>query len=60
MSRRVNNLFAFSAIGATGRFVQFQGLSNVVLEGRVYHRLLDVAEEGHSMHWFLYDETERA
>jgi hypothetical protein len=59
MSRRVNNLFAFSAIGTTGRFVQFQGLSNVVLEGRVYHRLLDVAEKGHSMHWFLYDETER-
>lgn len=60
ISRRVNNLFAFSAIGTTGRFVQFQGLANVVLEGRVYHRLLDVAEKGHSMHWFLYDETGRA
>jgi hypothetical protein len=60
ISRRVNNLFAFSAIGTTGRFVQFQGLANVVLEGRVYHRLLDVAEKDHSMDWFLYDETGRA
>lgn len=60
LSRRVNNLFAFSAIGTTGRFVHFQGLANVVLEGRVYHRLLDVADKGHSMHWFLYDETGRA
>ncbi|KAF7174438.1 hypothetical protein CNMCM6106_008742 [Aspergillus hiratsukae] len=60
MSRRLNNLFAFSAIGTTGRFVPFQGLANVVLEGRVYHRLLDVSEKGHSMHWFLYDEAARA
>jgi hypothetical protein len=59
MSRRLNNLFAFSAIGTTGRFVPFRGLANVVLEGRVYHRLLDIAEEGHSMHWFLYDEAAR-
>ena len=50
---------AFSAIGTTGRFVPFDGLANVVLEGRVYHRLLDLADGGHSMHWFLYDETER-
>ncbi|KAB8235605.1 uncharacterized protein BDW43DRAFT_308941 [Aspergillus alliaceus] len=56
MSRRLNNLFAFSAIGTTGRFVPFHGLANVVLEGHVYHRLLDVADKGHSMHWFLYDE----
>lgn len=60
MSRRLNNLFAFSAIGTTGQFVRFQGQANVVLEGRIYHRLLDVADPGHSMHWFLYDETERA
>ncbi|KAF5857812.1 hypothetical protein ETB97_005221 [Aspergillus alliaceus] len=56
MSRRLNNLFAFSAIGTTGRFVPFHGLANVVLEGHVYHRLLDVADKDHSMHWFLYDE----
>ncbi|KAF7113861.1 hypothetical protein CNMCM5793_004916 [Aspergillus hiratsukae] len=60
MSRRLNNLFAFSAIGTTGRFVPFQGLANVVLERRVYHRLMDVADKGHSMHWFLYDEAARA
>lgn len=59
MSRRLNNLFAFSAISTTGQFVRFQGQANVVLEGRIYHRLLDVADIGHSVHWFLYDESER-
>ncbi|KAJ6038801.1 hypothetical protein N7460_007518 [Penicillium canescens] len=59
MSRRLHNLFVFSAIGTTGQFVRFQGQANVVLEGRIYHRLLDVADTGHSMHWFLYDESER-
>lgn len=29
------------------------------LEGHIYHRLLDVADTGHSIHWFLYDESER-
>jgi hypothetical protein len=43
VSRRLNNLFAFSAIGTTGRFVDFQGLANGVLEGRVYHRRLTAA-----------------
>ncbi|KAF5855654.1 hypothetical protein ETB97_008827, partial [Aspergillus alliaceus] len=60
MSRRLNNLFAFSTIGSTGRFVPFPGLADVVLEGRVYHRLLDLTDKGHSMHWFLYDEAPRA
>ncbi|KAJ6038891.1 hypothetical protein N7460_007608 [Penicillium canescens] len=59
MSRRLNILFAFSAIGTTGQFVRFQRQANAVLEGRLYHRLLDVADTGHSMHWFLYDESER-
>jgi len=59
ISRRLNNLFAFSAIGATEGFVHFQGLANVVLTGRVYHRILDLSEGEHSMRWFLYDETTR-
>lgn len=59
MSRRLNNLFAFSAIGTTGQFVRLQGQANVDLEGRIYLRLLDVADTGHRMHWFLYDERER-
>lgn len=59
LSRRLNNLFAFSAIGVAGRFVRFQGPANVAIEGRVYHRLIDVANNGHSMHWFLYDEASR-
>lgn len=57
--RRLNNLFAFSALGATEGFVHFDGLANVVLIGRVYHRLLDLSEGEHSMRWFLYDETAR-
>jgi hypothetical protein len=59
ISRRLNNLFAFSAIGATQGFVNFRGLANVVLTGRVYHRLIDLSEGEHSMRWFLYDETAR-
>jgi hypothetical protein len=59
MSRRLNNLFAFSAIGTTGHFMKFQGPANVAAEGRVYHRLIDVAVKDHSMHWFLYDEAAR-
>ncbi|KAJ5966636.1 hypothetical protein N7481_013350 [Penicillium waksmanii] len=59
MSRRLNDLFAFSAIGTTGQFVCFKGQANVVLEGRIYHRLLDVADTGHSIHRFLYNESER-
>ncbi|KAE9372835.1 hypothetical protein N431DRAFT_483523 [Stipitochalara longipes BDJ] len=59
ISRRLNNLFAFSAIGATEGFVYFDGLANVVLTGRVYYRLLDLSEGEHSMRWFLYDEVTR-
>jgi hypothetical protein len=56
-SHHLNYLFAFSAIGTTGRFVPFQGLANVVLKGQIYHKLRDLVDTGHSMHWFLYDET---
>lgn len=59
ISRRLNNLFAFSAIGATEGFVHFGDFANVVLTGRAYHRLLDLSEGEHSMRWFLYDETAR-
>jgi hypothetical protein len=59
ISRRLNNLFAFSSIGATKGFIRFDGLFNVVLTSRVYHRLLDLSKGEHSMRWFLYDETAR-
>jgi hypothetical protein len=59
ISRRLNNLFAFSAIGTTQGFVNFHGLANVVFTGRVYHRLINLSEGDHSMRWFLYDETAR-
>ena len=59
ISRRLNSLFAFSAIGATEGFVYFRGMADVVLTGRVYHYLIDISEGEYSMCWFLYDETAR-
>ncbi|KIJ31693.1 hypothetical protein M422DRAFT_266593 [Sphaerobolus stellatus SS14] len=58
-SRSLNNLFAFTAIGTTGRFVRFEtGTFSVAITGRTYHRILDVAQHQSSIHWFLYDEHE--
>jgi hypothetical protein len=57
LSHYLNYLFAFSAIGTTSCFVPFQGLTNVVLKGQIYHKLRDLVDIGHSIHWFLYDET---
>lgn len=55
LSRPLNNLFAFSAMGTTGRFIPFQGPANVAITGRIYHRLLHIDQGSHSMRWFLYD-----
>lgn len=54
-SRTINNLFAMTAIGVTGGFLHPSGLSNVIVTGRTYHRLLDVRSGNHSLRWFLYD-----
>lgn len=60
ISRRLNNLFAFTAIGASKGFQKFRfGLANVAITGRTYHRMLDITAPHHSIHWFLYDEQER-
>jgi hypothetical protein len=60
ISRRLNNLFCFTAIGATGGFTHFHtGSSTVSITGRTYHRLYDVANSRHCLHWFLYDSEER-
>lgn len=59
-SRRLNNLFSFTAIGATQGFTHFDtGSASVSITGRTYHRVLDVTAPSHSFHWFLYDERER-
>jgi hypothetical protein len=56
----LNNLFCFTAIGATKGFTHFEtGLSSVAITGRTYHRIFDIADESHCLHWFLYDEIER-
>ncbi|KIJ32636.1 hypothetical protein M422DRAFT_265518 [Sphaerobolus stellatus SS14] len=59
-SRRLNNLFAFTAIGATGHFQHFHsGVHSVAITGHTYHRMLDASTPEHSIHWFIYDEAER-
>jgi hypothetical protein len=60
LSRRANNLFSFTAIGASVGFQKFRtGLANVAVTGRTYHRIFDIATPNHSIHWFLYDENDR-
>ena len=55
-ARTLNNLFAFSAIGYTGQQLRFSGPQNVVITGRVYHRMLDLDADQGSLRWFLFDE----
>ena len=31
----------------------------VSITGRTYHRMFDISDNSHSLHWFLYDERER-
>ena len=60
LSRRLNNLFCFTAIGVSGGFEHFDsGQPTVAITGRVYHRIFDVSRPSHSIHWFLYDEHDR-
>jgi hypothetical protein len=59
-SRRLNSLFCFTAIGASKGFQTFRsGLWNIAITGRTYHRLFDITNTQHCIHWYLYDETER-
>jgi hypothetical protein len=59
-SRKLNNLFSFTAIGTTKGFAHFDsGISTVAITGRTYHRIFDVRDQTHSLHWYLYDENER-
>jgi hypothetical protein len=42
------------------KFAHFRsGISSVAITGRTYHHILDISEQDHSFHWFLYDESER-
>lgn len=60
LSRKLNSLFSFSAIGVTDEWAHFQtGPASVAITGRVYHRIFDAAQPNHSIHWYLYDELER-
>jgi hypothetical protein len=53
-------MFAFTAIGATQHFQHFtSGPASVAITGRTYHRIFDLADNSHSLHWFLYDSGDR-
>ena len=55
-SRKYNNIFSMSAIGATGYFeTKKTGLSNVTLHGRSYHRMLNGNDDSGPLRWFLND-----
>lgn len=58
-SRRLNNLFSFTAIGFTGQSRSIPPDAHVEISGRSYHRILHLDSGRHSMRWFLYDEAER-
>ena len=59
-SRSLNNLFCFTAIGATQGFQRFDtGPASVAITGRMYHRLFDIADKSQALNWFLYDSGER-
>jgi hypothetical protein len=60
LSRRLNTLFAFTAMGTTGEFLHLPAPSNVVVTGRTYHRILHLDSGEHSLRWFLYDEGARS
>ena len=59
-SRKLNSLFSFTSIGVDGHFVRFPGgVSSVVIQGRVYHRILPGQTANSPLRWILYDATER-
>jgi hypothetical protein len=59
LSRKLNNLFAFTILGVTGGFRKLPAPSNVAITGRVYHQILDLTQGNHSLRWFLHDESGR-
>lgn len=58
-SRKLNNIFAFTAIGFTGHHRNVPYNSHVAISGRAYHRMLHMDEGAHSIRWYMYDESER-
>lgn len=59
LSRKLNNLFAFTSISVSGGFQHLPTPSNVAITGRIYHQIRDLSTAGHSLQWFLYDESAR-
>ncbi|CAG8496235.1 7053_t:CDS:2 [Cetraspora pellucida] len=59
LSRKLNMLFSFTAIGVQGQFLNLPAPSSVCITGRTYHRILPGNAPNHSINWYLYDEQER-
>ena len=64
-SRVINNLFTFAGIGVNGSFEHFAtgvgiGPPAVAITGRTYHLIRDTEYTNHSLHWFLYNESEHS
>ena len=59
-SRMLNNLFTFTAIGATQHFYHFErGPASIAITGHTYHCMFDITDTSHSLYWFLYDGAEQ-
>ena len=37
---------------------QFPGMDSVSITGRTYHRIFDITDHNHSLHWYLYNTAE--
>lgn len=59
LSRKLNALFSFTAIGVQGQFVTLPAPSSVCITGHTYYRILLINTPNHSLHWYIYNEQER-
>src|ERR1700722_2145301 len=58
-SHHLSNLFSFTTLGSTGGFLRFAGgPASISVTGQTYHRLFNVTDNLHSLHWYLYDQAE--
>ena len=52
----LNNLFCFTALGATQHFQHFTSRpASITITGRTYHHLFNITDNLHSLHWYLYN-----
>lgn len=54
--QELNSGFVFTAIGTTGYFLPLNAFPNVVVNGQVYHWLLNMYQGEHLLQLFLYNK----